>query len=85
MIVDETGHSVKTRTLATRLPADLFEALDAICNRLGLRRSFVVKAAIREKIEDLLGAEDLREAVKEAAGFHAWEEVKAEVGKEGCK
>ena len=44
---------MKTRTLATRVPADLFEALVAVCNRLGLRKNFVVEAAIREKIEDL--------------------------------
>jgi metal-responsive CopG/Arc/MetJ family transcriptional regulator len=74
---------VKTRRLITALPADLLEALDEVCQRLGLRKNFVVEAALREKIEDLLDTEDLREAVKEATGFHAWEEVKAEVGKEG--
>ena len=76
---------MKTRTLATRVPADLFEALVAVCSRLGLRQNFVVEAAIREKIEDLLDAEDLCEAVKGATGFHLWEDVKAEVGKKGRK
>jgi predicted DNA-binding protein len=76
---------VKTRTLATRVPADLFEALVAVCNRLGLRKNFVVEAAIREKIEDLLDAEDLREAVKGATKFQPWEDVKAEVSKKGRK
>jgi predicted DNA-binding protein len=76
---------VKTRTLATRVPADLFEALVAVCNRLGLRQSFVVEAAIREIIEDLLDSDELREAVKGATGFHSWEDVKAEVGKKGRK
>lgn len=80
-MLHERGHVVKTRTLATKLPADLVEALDIVCKRLGLRKNFVVEAALREKIEDLLDTEDLREAVKEATGFHAWEEVKAEVGK----
>jgi metal-responsive CopG/Arc/MetJ family transcriptional regulator len=74
---------VKTRRLITTLPADLLEALDEVCQRLGLRKNFVVEAALREKIENLLDAEDLREAVKQATGFHAWEEVKAEVGKGG--
>jgi hypothetical protein len=37
----------------------------------------VLETAFREKIEDLLDTEDLREAMKEATGFHAWEEVKA--------
>ena len=76
---------MKTRTLATRLPADLVEALDAVCKQLGLRKNFVVEAALKEKIEDLLDAEDLRKAVKEATGFHPWEEVKAEIDKGGRK
>jgi hypothetical protein len=83
--VHERGYSMKTRTLATKLPADLVEALDAVCKQLGLRKNFVVEAALKEKIEDLLDAEDLREAVKEATGFHSWEEVKAEVDKGGRK
>jgi predicted DNA-binding protein len=76
---------VETRTLATKLPIDLAETLDAVCKRLGLRKSWVVEEALREKIEDLLDAEDLGEAIKEATGFHAWEEVKAEARKEGRK
>jgi hypothetical protein len=76
---------VETRTLATKLPIDLAETLDAVCKRLKLRKSSVIEQALREKIEDLLDAEDLREAIKEATGFHAWEEVKAEVRKEGRK
>jgi predicted DNA-binding protein len=76
---------VKTRTFAMRLSADLFEALDAICNRLGLQKNFVVEAAIRKKIDNLLDAEDLREAVKEATGFHSWEDVKAEIGEDALR
>jgi predicted DNA-binding protein len=74
---------VETRTLATKLPLDLADTLDAVCKQLGLQKSLVVEEALREKIEDLLDAEDLREAMKEATGFHAWEEVKAEARKEG--
>lgn len=77
--------SVETRTLATKLPVDLAKTLDAVCKRLELRKSLVVEEALREKIEDLLDAEDLREAMKEATEFHAWEEVKPEALKEGCK
>jgi predicted DNA-binding protein len=73
---------VEIRTLTTKLPADLAETLDVVCKRLGLRKNFVVEEALREKIEDLLDAEDLGEAMKEATGFHSWEEVKAEVRKE---
>lgn len=66
------------RTVATRLPSDLTETLDAVCRRQGLRKNFVLEAALREKIEDLLDAEDLREAVRDASGFHSWASVKQE-------
>ena len=71
-------YTVKTRTLAVRLPTPLIQALDAACKRLRLRKTFVVEAALREKIEDLFDTEDLRAAVQETTGFHAWEEVRAE-------
>jgi predicted transcriptional regulator len=64
------------RSVATRLPSDLTKALDAVCRRQGLRKNFVMESALREKIEDLLDAEDLREAIREASGFHAWDAVK---------
>lgn len=65
-----------SRPFATKIPSDLAEALDALCIRQGLRKNFVVEQALREKIEDLLDGEDLREALREATGFHAWDEVK---------
>jgi predicted DNA-binding protein len=74
---------VKTRTLAIGLPVNLFEALNTVCDRLGLRKNSVVEAAIREKIEDLLDSDELREAVKGATEFHSWEDIKAEIGKKG--
>jgi hypothetical protein len=37
-----------------------------------------IKIALREKLEDLLDAEDLREAMNEATGFHAWDGIKKE-------
>jgi predicted DNA-binding protein len=83
--MSERRHFVKTQTLAIKLPADLFETLDAICNRLGMQKNFIIEAAIREKIEDLLDGEDLREAVKEATGFHSWQDVKAKTSKEGLE
>ncbi len=67
---------MKTLTISTKLPADLTRTLDVVCKRLGLRKNFVLESALREKIEDLLDAEDLREAIREAGGFHPWEEVK---------
>ncbi len=76
---------METRKLTAELPADLLEAFDAICTRLALWKNCVVEAALRKKIEDLLDAEDLCEAVKEPPGFHSWEDVKAEISKKGRK
>jgi hypothetical protein len=72
------GAAMKTEPLATRLPADLTAQLDAVCKKLGLRKNFVLEAALREKLEDLIDAADLRDAMNEATGFHAWAEVKKE-------
>ena len=66
----------RPRSLSTRLPDDLAKTLDEVCRRTGLRKSFVVEMALREKIEDLLDAADLRHAVEETTGFHRWEDVK---------
>jgi predicted DNA-binding protein len=67
---------MRTEPLATRLPADLTAQLDEVCKKLGLRKNFVVETALREKLEDLMDAHDLREAIREATGFHSWEDVK---------
>lgn len=66
----------KQETFAVKLPADLKKELDAVTEKLGLRKNFVVEEALREKIEDLLDAHDLREAMGGATGFHAWSDVK---------
>ena len=63
---------------ATKIPKDLKQTLDDVCERLGLRKNFVVESALREKLEDLLDTHDLQGAIKEATGFHAWEMVKKE-------
>jgi predicted DNA-binding protein len=67
---------MKTASLATRLPVDLTQTLDDVCKRLGLRKNFVLESALREKLEELMDAEDLREAMADATGFHDWETVK---------
>ena len=69
---------MKTQAFATRLPPELTKALDGVCQKLGLRKNFVVELALREKIEDLLDAEDLRHAIGEATTFHSWAKVKKE-------
>jgi|GEM_PF-820326 len=68
---------MKTVTFATKLPEDLTTILDDLCKRLGLRKNALVEAALREKIEDLLDAHDLRQAIEQETRFHSWESVKA--------
>ena len=63
---------------ATKLPSDLKKTLDLVCRQLGLRKTYVVEMALREKLEDLMDAEDLKESISEATGFHSWAKVKAE-------
>ena len=65
-----------SEAFATKLPRDLRQILDEVCERFGLRKNFVVEMALREKLEDILDTHDLDEAVKEASGFHAWKQVK---------
>ena len=69
---------MKTQPIATRLPAELTAQLDAVCKKLGLRKNFILETALREKLEDLLDAESLQLAMKEATGFHTWADVKRE-------
>lgn len=70
---------MKTVTFATKLPADLTATLDDLCKRLGLRKNALVEMALREKLEDLLDAHDLREAVATETRFLSWSSVKAEL------
>ena len=70
------GLAMKTVPFATKLPADLTMQLDAVCKQLGLRKNYVLEMALREKIEDLLDADDLHIAMKEATGFHSWDDIK---------
>ncbi len=72
----KTRTTGRVRPFATRLPEDLARLLDDVCRRTGLRKNFLVETALREKIEDLLDAADLRQAVADATGFHPWDEVK---------
>ena len=70
---------MKTVTFATKLPADLTETLSELCKRLGLKKSALVESALRERIEDLVDAHDLREAMTQETRFHSWQSVKAEL------
>ena len=66
---------MKTEVLVTRLPADLTRALDEVCSKLGLRKNHVIENALRENIEDLLDADDLRKAKRKAAGYNIWKMI----------
>ena len=69
-----------SQALSTRIPEDLAATMDRVCTQLGLKKSFLVEQALREKLEDLLDTADLKQAVAESTGFHDWEQVKAEAG-----
>ncbi len=71
--------NLKNEVFATKLPRNLKKQLNEVCGLLGIRKNFLVEEAIREKVEDLLDAYDLREAMKEATEFHSWESVKKEI------
>ncbi|MBI5245688.1 MAG: hypothetical protein HY923_00795 [Elusimicrobia bacterium] len=66
----------KNEVFATKIPGELKRQISLVCESLGLKKNFVVEEAIREKLEDLMDAHDLRQAVKEATGFHSWDSVK---------
>jgi len=66
----------KNEVLAVKIPGELKRQITLVCESLGLKKNFVVEEAIREKLEDLVGAHDLRQAAKEATGYHAWSSVK---------
>lgn len=72
-----------SEAFATRIPGGLKRALDEACEKLGLRKNFVIEAALREKLEDLLDAHDLEGSVKGAAGFRSWNEIKKELKRKG--
>lgn len=65
-----------TVALATQIPLNLKKWLDRLCEKLGLKKSFVVETALRKQLEDLADAYDLTEAIKGAGGFESWETIK---------
>lgn len=53
------------KQLATKLDAEVKDALDAICNSRGIKIGHFVQEAILDKIEELEDIEDLRKLRKE--------------------
>ncbi|MFH1023363.1 MAG: hypothetical protein V1809_08225 [Planctomycetota bacterium] len=74
---------MKSCAFATKLPEDLAETLDKVCKRFGLKKNFLVESALREKLEDLLDAEDLRQAIGDEVEFVPWNQVRPDSGKGG--
>ena len=68
-----------SQAFTTKLPPELKEALDHVCRRFGLKKSFVVEQALREKLEDLVDTFDLEDARSTAVVFRKWEEVEQEL------
>jgi predicted DNA-binding protein len=68
--------TTKTEVFSAKVSVGLKRRVNMVCEELGLRKGRVVEEALREKLEDLMDAHDLREAMKEATGFHSWESVK---------
>jgi predicted transcriptional regulator len=68
---------MKTAALSTRIPTDLADQLDAVCDRLGYRKTRLIELALREKLEDLLDAQDLRDAAAEETRFHPLDDARA--------
>ncbi len=69
----------KNEVFATKIPGELKRQISLVCESLGLKKNFVIEEAIREKLEDLMDAHDLRQAVKEATGFSSWSSVKKDL------
>ena len=69
----------KNEVFATKIPGELKRQISLVCESLGLKKNFVVEEAIREKLEDLMDAHDLHQAIKESTGFHSWDSVKKDL------
>ena len=71
------------QAFATKLPSNLVQALDNICERYGLRKNFVVQQALREKLEDLVDAFELEEARNSSVSLKPWSSVEKELRRRG--
>ncbi len=72
-----------SEAFTTKLSPELKDALDKVCRRFGLKKSFVVEQALREKLEDLVDAFDLEDARNSAVVFRSWEDVEQDLHEHG--
>lgn len=68
---------MKTTAVSTRLPEDLAITLDEVCDAMGYKKNRLIEIALREKLEDLLDAQDLNEAVTEETRFSTLDDARA--------
>jgi predicted transcriptional regulator len=68
---------MKTTAISTRLPEDLALQLDEVCDVMGFKKNRLIEIALREKLEELLDAQDLNEAVSEETGFTGLDDARA--------
>ena len=69
----------RNEVFATKIPGELKRRISLVCESLGLKKNFVIEEAIREKLEDLMDAHDLHQAIKESTGFHSWDSAKKDL------
>ena len=72
--------------LATKIDPKVRKELDKICEARGLKISYMVESAIREKIAEMAEADALRDMIIESlaeAGEHSEKEYRALLKKKG--
>ena len=72
--------------LATKIDPKVRQALDELCEKQGLKISYMVETAIREKIEELEETEALSDMIVESlaeAGEHSEREYRNLLKKKG--
>jgi predicted DNA-binding protein len=69
----------KVEVFSAKISPELKKLLDKVCRMAGVKKQFIVEEALREKIEDLLDAYDLRAAMNQAGEFYSWESIKQEL------
>jgi hypothetical protein len=59
-----------------KLPSELERQLSEVCRLLGMSERTLVADAVREKLDALLDAYNLRSSLRKAAGHAPWDTLK---------
>jgi prophage antirepressor-like protein len=70
---------MKTVAVCARLPEDLSIQLNDVCDALGYKKNRFIEIALRAKIDEVLDAQDLEEAVEDETGFSSLDAVRDEL------